>query len=105
MSLSRSWRDAGQWFGYTLHGEKGGGGELVLTYSAGENHREFDLVVNDLVIATVKLSGRTPDSFTDVSYAIPDSAALADGTLVVKFVAKPGSRTGSIYGVRLLRAQ
>jgi DUF1680 family protein len=105
VSLSRSWRDAGQWFGYTLHGEKGGGGELVLTYSAGENHREFDLVVNDLVIATVKLSGRTPDSFTDVSYAIPDSAALADGTLVVKFVAKPGSRTGSIYGVRLLRAQ
>jgi DUF1680 family protein len=103
-SLGRSWRDAGQWFGYSLHGEKGRGGELLVTYSAGENRREFDLVVNDVVISAVKLSGRTPDAFNDVSYSIPDSVARPDGTLVVKFVAKPGSRTGSIYGVRLLRS-
>lgn len=102
-SLGRRWRDAGQWFGYTLRGEKGRGGELLVTYSAGENRREFDLVVNDTVIATVKLAGRTPDKFEDVAYAIPDSVAKADGTLVVKFVAKSGRRTGSIYGVRLLR--
>lgn len=104
-SMGRRWRDAGKWFGCTLHGEKNRGGELVVTYSAGENRREFDLVVNDVVIATIKLSGRTPDVFSDVSYAIPDSAAKADGTLVVKFVAKPGTRTGSIYGIRLLKKE
>jgi hypothetical protein len=103
VSLSRSWRDAGQWFGYTLQGEKSRGGELMITYSAGENRREFDLLVNDQFIASVKLSGRTPDSFTDVTYPISDTVARADGILNVKFVAKAGSRTGSIYGLRLLR--
>lgn len=102
-SLGRRWRDAGKWFGYTLHGEKGRGAELLVTYSAGENRREFDLMVNDVVISTVKLDGRTPDKFNEVSYTIPESAIKEDGTLSVKFVAKPGSRTGSIYGIRLMR--
>ncbi|MFT3784129.1 MAG: glycoside hydrolase family 127 protein [Nibricoccus sp.] len=102
-SVGRHWRDSGNWFGYALHGEKNRGGELVLTFSAGENRREFDLVVNDQVISTVKLAGRTPDKFNDVSYVVPDSLARPDGSLVVKFVAKSGLRTGSVYGVRLLK--
>ncbi|MFT3867870.1 MAG: glycoside hydrolase family 127 protein [Nibricoccus sp.] len=102
-SLGRRWRDSGKWFGYTLRGEKGCSAELLVTYSLGENRREFDLVVNGVVVSTVKLNGRTPDKFDDVSYSIPDSLAKDDGTLEVKFVAKSGSRTGSIYGIRLLK--
>ena len=77
---------------------------LQVTYSAGQRDRQFDIVVNDRVIATVALNGQQPDRFTDARYAIPDDIvnAAKDGLLVVKFVAKSGSRAGAVFDVRLM---
>ena len=78
---------------------------LQVTYSAGQRDRQFDIVVNDRAIATVALNGQQPDRFTDAHYAIPDDIvnAAKDGLLVVKFVAKSGSRAGAVFDVRLMR--
>jgi len=103
VNLGRHWRDSNQAFGYTLKSTPNGGGELVITYLASERQREFDLVVNDQVIATVELKGGEPDRFVDATYKIPDTLVGANGLLRVEFLAKIGSRTGSIYGIRLLR--
>jgi uncharacterized protein len=102
----RTWREATGWFSYDLEaGAPKGPLELVVTYSAGQRGREFDIVVNDRLVASVALDGRQPDRFLDASYTIAHDivAGTPDGVLTVRFVAKPGSRAGAIYEVRLLR--
>ena len=78
--------------------------ELRVTYSAGQRDRHFDIRVNDRVIATVMLNGEQPDRFLDASYPIPVDLvrAATNGVLTVTFAARPGSRAGAVYDVRLL---
>jgi len=101
----RSWRETSGWFAYEL---KAGAARdrlsLLVTYSAGQRDRQFDILVNDRPIASVTLAGEQPDRFIDTTYEIPaDVARVArDGVLVVKFVAKAGSRAGAVYDLRLL---
>jgi uncharacterized protein len=126
----RSWREASGWFSYDLtlrtadaqrsapgtqssapdaaasgtqRTVSGGPLELRVTYSAGQRDRQFDIRVNDRVIATVTLNGGQPDRFLDATYPIPvDLVSPANGVLTVTFAAKPGSRAGAVYDVRLL---
>ena len=105
----RTWREASGWFGYQLTipsstaATRGRSLALLITYSDGQRDRRFDILVNDRVIASVSLEGQHPDRFTDATYLVPPDVVLAaNGVLTVKFVAKPGSRTGAVYDVRLL---
>jgi hypothetical protein len=99
----RLWRDAAGWFSYDLRAS-GVGGPLTLsvTYWAGERGRAFQILANDRHIASVSLDGTQPDRFVEAAYAIPADLA-ASGLLRVRFVAKPGSRAGGVYDVRLLK--
>jgi uncharacterized protein len=102
----RTWRDAAGSFGYELTAGSARGPLLLLvTYSAGERGRSFDITVNERVIASVKVDGQEPDRFTDVTYPIPDEVVggAPDGILRVKFIAKQGSRTASVHDLRLIR--
>jgi uncharacterized protein len=103
----RTWREASGWFGYELRIPASVKADtplaLLVTFSDGQRDRRFDILVNDRAIASVALDGRRPDRFTDVTYPIPPEIVLAtNGVLTVKFVAKPGSRAGAVYEVRLL---
>jgi uncharacterized protein len=126
----RTWREASGWFSYDLtlapdaprpapgnrrsasraavpgsQGAVSGGPlELRVTYSAGQRNRQFDIRVNDRVIATVTLNGEQPDRFLDAAYPVPADvvSAATNGVLTVTFAAKPGSRAGAVYDVRLL---
>jgi hypothetical protein len=99
----RLWRDAAGWFSYDLRaGGVGAPLTLSVTYWAGERSRAFEILANDRHLASVTLDGTQPDRFVDVAYAIPID--LVDGgVLRVRFVAKPGSRAGGVYDVRLLK--
>jgi len=104
MTLGRTWRAATGWFSYDLTpGAARGPFELLVTYSAGERDRRFDIVVDDRVITSVALDGQQPDRFVDITYAMPSDLPIADGVLTVRFVAKEGSQAGAVYDVRLLR--
>ncbi len=99
------WRHAKQWFGYVLSDPQAQARALQLSFARGDAGRRFDLVVNGQTIADIEL-GR-PDG-TDEIYTreFPLPAALvraAGGTLQVKFIARPGSIAGGLYGLRLLR--
>ena len=126
----RAWREASGWFSYDLRldtasphstrgvqpshppsaaaaGQRDVRGqplELLVTYWAGQRDRQFDVRVNDRVIASVALDGSQPDRFIDATYPIPADvvAAAETGVLTVTFAAKPGSRAGAVYDVRLL---
>jgi uncharacterized protein len=101
--LGRRWRDAASWFGYTLKADPAAAMDLVVTYSAGDRRRRFDILAGERLVAEVSLEGGNPDRFVDVAYAVPAGAVREDGTLHVRFVAKSGSRAGAVYGVRLVR--
>ena len=103
-TLGRTWRDASGFFGYELRSVRGRGPLALQVTYFGADRRQFDLAVNGRLLAAVSLEGRTPDRFVDVSYPIPADVADAapDGVLIVTFTAKPGSRAGAVYDIRLL---
>ena len=130
----RTWRDASGWFSYDLRlgtgdaprsapgsqrstpqtvppgypaGATGGQLELGVTYWAGQRDRQFDILVGNRVIASVALDGAQPDRFIDAAYPLPGEIvrAATNGVLTVTFAAKPGSRAGAVYDVRLLAAR
>lgn len=101
----RHWRHAAGWFSYDLKNPAKKARKLRLTYFGGDQNRAFDILVNDVKVATVKLDGSQGNTFFDVDYPLPEQvlASPAAKTLRLKFVAHPGSVAGGIYYVRLLK--
>jgi hypothetical protein len=102
----RRWREATGFFSYDLRTAGARGPlELRVTYLGGDRGRRFEILAGDRSIASVSLDGRAPDRFEDVSYSVPAEVveAASGGALTVRFAASPGSRTGGVYDVRLLR--
>ncbi|TWT75659.1 Non-reducing end beta-L-arabinofuranosidase [Posidoniimonas polymericola] len=99
----RSFRHADGWFSYVLETHGQTDARLRVAYF-GSDRRDFEILVNDQVIASVALDAPSPDEFVDVDYPIP--ARLLEGAteITVKFQAKPGSMAGGIYDVRLMKA-
>jgi len=104
INQGKHWRHATGWFSYDLTDRKGEASALRLTYARGDAGRKFDIVVNGQLLAEVTLDDQAAQPFYTVDYALPPAlVAAAKGKLVVKFVAKPGSIAGGLYGLRLLR--
>ncbi|MEO6280854.1 glycoside hydrolase family 127 protein [Roseateles sp.] len=99
------WRHAHQWFSYDLNDPKAEARALRLSFAKGDAGRRFDVVVNGQLIAEVELG--KPDTADEIytrDFPLPaDLVRAAAGKLNVKFVAKPGSIAGGLYGLRLLR--
>ncbi|NHZ35985.1 DUF6805 domain-containing protein [Massilia rubra] len=73
--------------------------------SALDAGRKFDVLVNGETVASLDLEASPGQEIYTRDVAIPKSiVAVSGGKLVVKFVAKPGSLAGGLYGVRLLRS-
>ncbi|MCE9678509.1 glycoside hydrolase family 127 protein [Shewanella sp. AS1] len=103
---TRHWRHAHDWFSYQLNAKGETQPVLRLTFFGLDNHREFDILIDEQYLATVKLSGdKGPDYFTQ-SFPIP-AKLLKDASqpLRVKFKAKPGSIAGGLYEVRLMKPE
>ncbi len=100
----RHWRHASKWFSYELKDPKGEAKLLQLTFAQADKGRRFDIEVNGVLVAEVALSGDANPEFYTVDYPLPDSIVQAKPqALSVRFVAKPGSLAGGMYGLRLLR--
>jgi hypothetical protein len=99
------WRHARQWFSYDLNDAKAEARTLRLSFAKGDAGRRFDLVVNGQLIAEITLD--RPDTADEIytrDFPLPpELVRAAGGKLNVKFVAKPNSIAGGLYGLRLLR--
>ena len=104
--LGRHWRDAAGWFSYTMRTQPGVPQELIVTTYQLERGRTYDILVNGQVLASVSPGADSRERFVDTAYPLPPElvAAARDGVLTVTFAAKPGSRTASIFGLRLARS-
>ena len=100
----RFWRTSRAWFSYDLKNNNKEAKRLRITYYGEDRGRNFDILLNDVKVATVNLDGSKGDTFYYEDYNIPEEALQKDEeTLTVKFVAHEQSIAGGIYGVRLLK--
>jgi DUF1680 family protein len=104
INAGRHWRHASGWFSYRLKDVKHEARTLRLTFARADAGRRFDVFVDGKPVAEIALAADEATEFYTRDIALP--AALvqgADGGLEVKFVARPGSLAGGLYGLRLLR--
>lgn len=100
---SARWRHARQWFSYVLNDKELQARVLRLSFAGGDAGRRFDLFVNDQLVSEITLAANEQPIYSR-DFELPAELAKASGgTLTVKFVAKPGSIAGGLYGLRLLR--
>jgi DUF1680 family protein len=102
INKGRHWRHASGWFSYELTDKKGEARALRLTYSKLDAGRRFDILINDKLLAEVRLDASASQELYTRDYLIAPGTAT-DGKMIVKFVARDGSVAGGLYGLRLLR--
>ncbi len=97
----RHWRHASGWFSYVFSDARREASVLRLTLSSMDAGRQFDVELNGTPVASLTLAARAGQDFYTHDIVLPP--ALVSEKMVVRFVAKPGSLAGGLYGLRLLR--
>jgi len=104
VNKGRHWRHATKWFSYELNDPKQEAKALRLSFAKADAGRQFDVHVNGRLLSSVTLKDDMEDEIYTVDISIPDAMRRdAQGRLSVRFVARPGSVAGGLYGLRLLR--
>jgi hypothetical protein len=100
----RHWRH-GRRFQYTLDLRGASAADLVVTYYGSDRNRQFDVLVNDTLLATEHLDGEKPGEFFERRYQLPETviSAGAHARLTIRFSAHAGSLAGGVFDVRLMR--
>ena len=96
----RAWRDARGWFSYELKAPAEPA-DLMITCYGLDRGRQFDVLVDGRVLASVNLDGQHGDHFFDLRYPLPTTTKGA--AITVRFQPHPGSLAGGIFDLRLLR--
>lgn len=102
----RRWRDArdGGYFEFDIKVDGNGPNQLMLTYWGSDGgNRVFDIVVDEMVVASQRLTASKQGEFIDVVYDLPLEATKGKGKVVVRVQAHPGAMAGGVFGVRTLR--
>jgi DUF1680 family protein len=97
----RHFRNARGWFTYNLKNTAASAKKLRVTYTYNRD-TNFDILINNILIATVNPKDAKEGQFTDVDYILPKELQNAK-LLTVKFMAKEKSKTANVYDVRLLK--
>lgn len=99
----RNGRDvrSGGYMAFTL---KARPGPLVLqaTYWGEDKNRNFDILVDDVKVASELRKGDAPGKFVDVDYPLPVALTRGKSSLRIRFVPHEGKTAGPVFGARLL---
>ena len=104
MFKERHYRNGQGLFSYDLKNPNLDARQLRITYFGADNNKNFDIFVNEVLVATLNMDGTEGNQFIDKIIELP--AAILDGKsniLQVQFKAKPNSSITGIYEVRLLK--
>lgn len=105
----RKWRDArdGGWFAFDMKTLPDEPLALQCTYWGEEStERVFDILVDDIPIATQTLQRNRPGEFFDVLYEVPPELTRGKESVRVRFQAGPGGMAGGVFGtIRMLKAK
>jgi len=103
---SRQWRDVrdGGWFSFDMKVIPDVPVELLCTYWGSDGPgRDFDILVNDKVIATERLNQNQPGRFFNVIYDIPAELTQGRNKVSVKFKAHAWRSAGGLYECRSMK--
>jgi DUF1680 family protein len=99
----RNGRDvrSGGYMAFTL---KARPGPLILqaTYWGEDANRGFDILVDDVKVASELLAGAAPGRFVDIDYPLPQALTRGKASLRVRVVPHEGQTAGPMFGARLL---
>ncbi len=100
----RHWRHAAGWFSYDLDDPRNQAKVLRVTYSGIDSGRNFDILINNQLLATVSLDGSAGYHFVDVNYDIPPEIVRKnrDGKMNIMFRAHENSIAGGVFSIRIL---
>ena len=95
-------RDArsGGYFEFTFH-IKPGPLVLMATYWGSERGQNFDILVDNVLLATQQLKDNKPGKFFDVEYPVPEALTQGKSSIRVRFVPHDRSTAGPVFGVQL----
>lgn len=82
-------------------------GPLVLqaSYWGGERARDFDILVDNVRVATQHLDNDQPGAFIERDYPLPPALTAGKSSVRVKFLPHDRSSAGPVFGVRLYTAR
>ena len=91
-------------FTYSLRLPKEGPAALRVAYWGGESRRHvFDVVAGGETIATQSLFDDRPGEVLEVEYPLPERLTRGQDRLRVGFRTGPGTSTGAVFDVRIVR--
>lgn len=103
INQNRRWRHAYEWFSYEIRTDSRRARTLQIIYFGGDANRQFDILINDVLIATEHLDGSRGNIFFTVDYPIPARLNESNNNVfTVTFRAHEGSMAGGIYCLRIL---
>ncbi|KRA59176.1 hypothetical protein ASD79_10760 [Caulobacter sp. Root655] len=82
-------------------------GPLILqaTYWGDERKRDFDILVDNVKVASQHLEADRPGKFFDVEYPLPEALTKGKTKVKVRFVPRDRSTAGPVFGVQLFAAK
>jgi hypothetical protein len=96
--------DRGGWFTCEMKVNKNEPANLVVEYWGGyTGSKTFDILADDVRIATENISNKKPGEFFDVTYEIPENLLSGKNKITVKFLPHEGHRAGPVFGVRTVK--
>ncbi len=101
----RQYREASQWFQYTLKHDSIPQAELALTYFGGEWNKACTIEINGETIGELTVKANIPDTFAQKTFSIPSKyTASSDKRLTIRIVAKEGNITPALFEIELRKA-
>ena len=76
---------------------------LLCTYLGDDKNRTFDILVDDVKIASEELKGGTTGKFFNKEYPLPAELTKNKNTIVVRVQATNGRTAGRMFGCRTIR--
>ncbi|MBS1508588.1 MAG: glycoside hydrolase family 127 protein [Bacteroidetes bacterium] len=103
-ALGRMGREvrSGGYFSFVMKVKADVPNNLLCTYIGDDQNRAFDLLVNDVRIATQELKGSTVGKFFDVEYPIPAELLKGKESVTVKVQAVQKKTAGRVFGCRVV---
>jgi len=107
-SKNQRWRHAirGGWFSFEMEVLPDEPLELMVRYWGGDSDgREFDILLDNVRIATQRLQNNKPGEFFFVNYQIPKKLTSGKAKVTVRFQAYPGKTAGGVFGCWIIKRE
>jgi hypothetical protein len=94
----------GGWFSFDLKVNPVAPDALVIEYWGGfPGAKTFDILVNNIVIASENITNKKDGQFISIQYDIPEAISKGRLKVTVKLLAHPGNMAGPVFGIRTIR--